>query len=78
MKYSIKTPIFTKDIPDFFDIVFSGKTNDVVKKVIETCTIDENGNPVSTDTMTVRETMALIPEAMKALGFSEDAEEKKP
>ena len=71
MKYKIKTPLMAADLPDLLDLAFSGKTQDIVKAVIANYTLDEKNNPVDVTTLTVKEYMELLPQAMAALGFTE-------
>lgn len=71
MNYKIKTPLMAADVPQLLDLAFSGKTQDIVKHVIEHFTLDESNNTVDTANLSVKEYMALVPLAMAALGFSE-------
>jgi hypothetical protein len=71
MTYKIKTPLMAADVPQLLDLAFSGKTQDIVKHVIEHFTLDESNNPVDVTTLTVKEYMELLPQAMAALGFTE-------
>ena len=72
MNYKIKTPLMASDIPQLMDLAFAGKTHEIVKHVIENFTSDENNNPVDMATLSVKEYMALIPQAMSALGFTDE------
>jgi len=72
MTYKIKTPLMAGDIPQLMDLAFSGKTNEIVKHVIDNFTLDENNNPVDMATLSVKDYMALIPKAMSALGFTDE------
>lgn len=75
MKYSIKTPIMVTEIPDLLDNLFSGKTQEVIRDVIGKFTVDQSGNSVPLDKLTVKEYMELIPYAMAALGFSDEGKD---
>ena len=72
MQYRIKTPIMASDLPELLDLAFGGKTQDIVKTVIGNFTVDEQNNPVDASKLTVKEYMALVPQAMAALGFSDE------
>jgi len=72
MNYKIKTPLMAADVPQLLDLAFSGKTQDIVKHVIEHFTLDESNNTVDTANLSVKEYMALVPLAMAALGFSDE------
>jgi hypothetical protein len=72
MQYRIKTPIMASDLPELLDLAFGGKTQDIVKTVIGNFTVDEQSNPVDASKLTVKEYMALVPQAMAALGFSDE------
>jgi hypothetical protein len=72
MQYRIKTPIMASDLPELLDLAFGGKTQDIVKTVIGNFTVDEQNNPVDASKLTVKEYMSLVPQAMAALGFSDE------
>jgi len=72
-QYKINTPLMASDFGDLLDLTFSGQTNKIVAQTIDRFTVNENGEHVPASSLTVREYMALVNEAMQALGFTETA-----
>lgn len=72
MKYQIKKPVMASDVPEALKLIMADKRDELLELIVQRCTVDENGKPVDTSNLTLRDKFALLTEA--GAEFAEMAE----
>jgi hypothetical protein len=63
----LKSPIMAADVPEALAMLMENKRAELLDLIIARCTIDEHGNPVPAEQLTLKDKMALVSAAAAEL-----------
>ena len=63
MTYKIKSPVMASDVPEALKLIMSDKRDELLELIVARCTINEDGDPVDTSNLTLKQKLELIAQA---------------